>query len=236
MAERAKQFGVMTGQNLSERFLAEVKSHFENEQGRPSIPTVQGLLLMYLTMTATGKDRAGLIYRLTAYEMLKQLRLEARYKVAKNNVPPQTHDMMLISKTLWGIFLLERWERANPIIRGCIDWERLAGQLISTTSPLLFPRLMFLSLFCLFLHSPTKEIWMFLTGHGMIPLILFLGHLEYWQLHALFPNFSTRSCSISRPPMSDGEVRRIFILEGYSILASYSLDMICLTSWSWSRI
>ncbi|KAG4255551.1 hypothetical protein FPRO04_08496 [Fusarium proliferatum] len=107
MVERGKQFGVMTGRNLSEAFLAEAKSHFESEQGRPSIPTVQGLLLIYLTMAATGKDRAGLIYRLTAYEMLKQLRLEARYKTAKNNVPPQTHDMMLTSKTLWGIFLLE---------------------------------------------------------------------------------------------------------------------------------
>ncbi|RKL02913.1 hypothetical protein BFJ68_g11702 [Fusarium oxysporum] len=107
MVERGKQFGVMTGRNLSDCFLAEAKSHFESEQGRPSIPTVQGLLLIYLTMTAMGKDRAGLIYRLTAYEMLKQLRLEARYKAAKNNVPPQTHDMMLISKTLWGIFLLE---------------------------------------------------------------------------------------------------------------------------------
>ncbi|KAK2931233.1 hypothetical protein FoTM2_008743 [Fusarium oxysporum f. sp. vasinfectum] len=107
MVERGKQFGVMTGRNLSDCFLVEAKSHFESEQGRPSIPTVQGLLLIYLTMTATGKDRAGLIYRLTAYEMLKQLRLEARYKAAKNNVPPQTHDMMLISKTLWGIFLLE---------------------------------------------------------------------------------------------------------------------------------
>lgn len=127
MVERGKQSGVMTGRNLSDCFLAEAKSYFESEQGRPSIPTVQGLLLIYLTMTATGKDRAGLIYRLTAYEMLKQLRLEARYKAAKNNVPPQTHDMMLISKTLWGIFLLERWDRANPIIRHCIDWERLAG-------------------------------------------------------------------------------------------------------------
>jgi hypothetical protein len=127
MVERGKQFGVMTGRNLSESFLAEAKSHFESEQGRPSIPTVQGLLLIYLTMTATGKDRAGLIYRLTAYEMLKQLRLEARYKAAKNNVPPQTHDMMLTSKTLWGMFLLERWERVYPIIRRCVDCERLAG-------------------------------------------------------------------------------------------------------------
>ncbi|KAI7764089.1 hypothetical protein LZL87_006471 [Fusarium oxysporum] len=114
IVERAKQFGVMTGQNLSECFLAEAKSHFESEQGRPSIPTVQGLLLIYLTMAATGKDRAGLIYRLTSYEMLKQLRLEARYKAAKNNVPPQTHDMMLVSKTLWGIFLLERPSTIPP--------------------------------------------------------------------------------------------------------------------------
>ncbi|KAG5771828.1 hypothetical protein H9Q72_001763 [Fusarium xylarioides] len=78
MVERGKQFDVMTGRNLSESFLAEAKSHFESEQGRPSIPAVQGLLLIYLTMTATGRDRAGLIYRLTAYEMLKQLCLEAR--------------------------------------------------------------------------------------------------------------------------------------------------------------
>ncbi|KAF5234649.1 hypothetical protein FANTH_12001 [Fusarium anthophilum] len=114
MVERGKQFGVMTGRNLSESFLAEAKSHFESEQGRPSIPTVQGLLLIYLTMAAAGKDRAGLIYRLTAYEMLKQLRLEARYKAAKNDVPPQTHDMMLTSKTLWGIFLLERPSTIPP--------------------------------------------------------------------------------------------------------------------------
>ncbi|KAF5623496.1 Nit-4-like protein [Fusarium sp. NRRL 25303] len=114
MVERGKQFGIMTGCNLSEVFLAEAKSHFESEQGRISIPTVQGLLLIYLTMTAMGKDRAGLIYRLTAYEMLKQLRLEARYKAAKNNVPPQTHDMMLTSKTLWGIFLLERPSTIPP--------------------------------------------------------------------------------------------------------------------------
>ncbi|KAF4454241.1 hypothetical protein F53441_3241 [Fusarium austroafricanum] len=107
IVERAKQFGVMTGQNLTERFLAEAKAHLDREQDQASVPTVQALLLMYLTMTVMGRDRDAQVYRLTAYEKLEQLHLEERYQSAKNNVPPRTHEMLLISKTLWGIFLLE---------------------------------------------------------------------------------------------------------------------------------
>ncbi|KAF5027613.1 hypothetical protein F66182_284 [Fusarium sp. NRRL 66182] len=105
--DRAKQFGILTGQNLAERFLAEAKCLFDREQGRTSVPTVQALMLMYLATTSLGRDRAANLYRFTAYEMLSQLRLEARYAAAKGSIPPKTQEMTLISKALWGIFLLE---------------------------------------------------------------------------------------------------------------------------------
>ncbi|KAF4972339.1 hypothetical protein FSARC_1061 [Fusarium sarcochroum] len=51
IVERAKKFGIMTGQNLAERFLVEAKGLLDREQGRASVPTVQALMLMYLATT-----------------------------------------------------------------------------------------------------------------------------------------------------------------------------------------
>ena len=55
----AKSFCALTGRNLSDEFLDEASRQLDLEQGRISIPTVQGLTLMYAISCYRGTDRAG---------------------------------------------------------------------------------------------------------------------------------------------------------------------------------
>lgn len=66
---------------------------FDNERGRASLPTAQALILMYLYCSDTGADRAGVIFRLSASEMLRRLR-------GKSTL----FDQMTLSRVSWGTF------------------------------------------------------------------------------------------------------------------------------------
>lgn len=99
----------MTGQNTTERFLDEAKMLQDQEQGRVSIPTVQALMLMYLTMTCLGRDRAGRTCRQIALDMVRRLQLESRYISNVVGATTTDGDRALISKALWGLFLLETY-------------------------------------------------------------------------------------------------------------------------------
>ncbi|KAI0145128.1 hypothetical protein GGR57DRAFT_322203 [Xylariaceae sp. FL1272] len=105
--ESSKVFGAITHQNMVERFLSESKSLLDREQGRASIPTVLALVLLFLTTTETGRDRAATMYRSAAYEMLKRLKLEARFQRLSTGPMANSAELARISRALWGIFLLE---------------------------------------------------------------------------------------------------------------------------------
>jgi hypothetical protein len=93
---------------MVEQFLDECDALIAKEHSRPSIPMLQALLIMYLTRTLMGRDKAATGYRTAAYEMLNRLDLEHRYSQARDANPPRTKEMNLVSKTLWGMFILEK--------------------------------------------------------------------------------------------------------------------------------
>jgi hypothetical protein len=70
--------------DATENFEAQAKVLLDDENGRRSLPTVQGLLIMFAYNVAMGKDRAGLIFRYMAYDMLNRLRLEDGFSGVTN--------------------------------------------------------------------------------------------------------------------------------------------------------
>lgn len=104
---RVKQFEVITEQNLPDRFFEEAKGLFEREQGRASIPNVLALSVMYIVMAMTGKDRAARLYRYAAYVLLDRLSLEHKFQALECK-PSGQQEMVVISRALWGLFIMER--------------------------------------------------------------------------------------------------------------------------------
>ncbi|KAH7156707.1 hypothetical protein EDB81DRAFT_398435 [Dactylonectria macrodidyma] len=106
-SERAKLFAARTQQDLAERFLEESKGLLTRENGRPSIPTVQALVFMYLATAVAGKDRAARVYRFTAFTILRRLRLEERFNSLGDENPEDSKERRVISCVLWGLFAME---------------------------------------------------------------------------------------------------------------------------------
>lgn len=97
----------MQGVNAAEYFDAEAKRLFDCENGRRSLPTVQGLLIMFTYSTVMGKDRAGIMFRHTAYRMLDQLDLEVNFRNV-TNAKHNYKERKAFSRALWGIYCFER--------------------------------------------------------------------------------------------------------------------------------
>jgi predicted fused transcriptional regulator/phosphomethylpyrimidine kinase len=97
----------MQGVDAAEHFDAEAKRLLDCENGRRSLPAVQGLLIMFTYSTVMGKDRAGMMFRHTAYRMLDQLDLEKDFRNVIN--PRYSHkEQKAFSRALWGIYCFER--------------------------------------------------------------------------------------------------------------------------------
>ena len=106
-------FGAMQGVHASEHFFAEAKRFFDGENGRRSLPTVQGLLIMFVYSTGMGRDRAGMKFRHMAYDMLSWLRLETSFHKA-TEASDGHRERVALSRVLWGIYCFERWKTLAP--------------------------------------------------------------------------------------------------------------------------
>ena len=68
----------------AQHFSTEAKRLLDSEDGRRSLPAVQGLLIMYAYSTGIGKDRGGMMFRYAAYDMLNRLDLEEGFLEGTN--------------------------------------------------------------------------------------------------------------------------------------------------------
>ena len=114
--EYVRQYDHKTGSNLSLSFFDEARRLLELECGKASLPTVQGLYLLYSYIGAKGTDRAGQVYRSSACEMLKRLQLERRFRLLDVRNPPDAQELRVISRAAWGLFCTERYGNSIAFI------------------------------------------------------------------------------------------------------------------------
>ncbi|KAB5554934.1 hypothetical protein GE09DRAFT_1222406 [Coniochaeta sp. 2T2.1] len=103
---RAKAFSAASGVDLTGLFSNEAKRLLTLEKGRSSLATAQGLVLMFMTSVFDGSDRMGMMWRLMACDMMKQLNLEAELAAIEND-PSKKVERRALSRALWGYFILE---------------------------------------------------------------------------------------------------------------------------------
>lgn len=93
--------------NLIPLFFSESNRHLALEQGRASLSSSIALYLLYLVSACLGRDRAGLHFRTWSLEMLKRLGLEKKYLKLREGVSGEEKDRDLISRVLWGLFVID---------------------------------------------------------------------------------------------------------------------------------
>jgi hypothetical protein len=98
----------MYSTDLSTLFLNEAKRHMEEERGRSSIPMVQGLALVFSQLSAKALDRAGLMFRTAASEMLQTMQLEKKLALLRSRGQGDSEEARVISKAMWGLFCFDR--------------------------------------------------------------------------------------------------------------------------------
>ncbi|KAF9874919.1 C6 transcription factor [Colletotrichum karsti] len=105
--DRAKQFGSITGQDLSKRFRDEVMQLVEKSQGRATLPTVIGLVLIDHSASIAGDEPRAKMYRYMAWERYKRLKPERKFALLKEDDPQDAKERLAISRAVWAIFIME---------------------------------------------------------------------------------------------------------------------------------
>ncbi|KAI3325344.1 putative C6 transcription factor [Xylariaceae sp. AK1471] len=95
----------ITKQDLREQFFAEAKKQYD--RGVPTLPTIQGLWIMFAIASLRGEDRNGSLYRFASYGMLKKTRVKQSFSALSDTDPDDVSQKRAISKTAWGLFCLE---------------------------------------------------------------------------------------------------------------------------------
>lgn len=94
-----------TGKDLCGLFDAEARRHLENDLNKPSLPTAQGSIIMFMASAYFGRDRAGALYRRLGYDMLDSLSIPTDH-VHMTDVEEKT----AYCKAVWGAYCYERYD------------------------------------------------------------------------------------------------------------------------------
>ena len=90
------------------RFLSEAKRLLALERGRSSLPTAQGLALLFMSSVFDGSDRSNMMYRLMSAEMLKGLQLDSKLRAIEAE-PSKNDEKRALCKAVWGHFIFEKY-------------------------------------------------------------------------------------------------------------------------------
>jgi hypothetical protein len=96
---------------LDQAFWNECHVCLENERGKPSLPTVQALFLMYLHECGQGRDATALHYRYLAHDMYMRLKLNHREPSPEHRAsdPAIAKWWKAISVMMWGLYCLDTY-------------------------------------------------------------------------------------------------------------------------------
>ncbi|KAI9150359.1 Nitrogen assimilation transcription factor nirA 5 [Paramyrothecium foliicola] len=106
----AKKYSRIKRIDLREDFLNHAKHLLALESGKLSLPTVQGLVIMYMCCAGMGRDRAGMMFRFLAYDMLQRLHLirVQRDVGGQDAADEEAHQRsQAASRTSWGLYCFE---------------------------------------------------------------------------------------------------------------------------------
>ncbi|EFY91265.1 C6 transcription factor, putative [Metarhizium acridum CQMa 102] len=128
---RTRAFSGISKKDLADEFFNEAKKLLHLENGRVSIPTVQGLTLLFSIACYRGTDKLGGLYRISAYDMFHQLNVDAMYARVKDD-PLAARERRVLSRLAWGLFLFERFVLALTPAISSLVLPRLDGLTIQS--------------------------------------------------------------------------------------------------------
>jgi hypothetical protein len=96
---------------LDQAFWNECLVCLENERGKPSLPTVQALFLMFLREGGHSRDATALHYRYLAHDMYMRLKLDSREPSPEHcaSDPAIANEWKALSVTMWGLYCWDRY-------------------------------------------------------------------------------------------------------------------------------
>lgn len=80
----------------------------EKSHGRASIPTILALVLVDWSASIAGDEASAKMYRFMAWERYKRFKPERRFAQLNKDDSNDAIEMLVISKAVWAIFLMER--------------------------------------------------------------------------------------------------------------------------------
>lgn len=81
----------------------EAVQNFRLENNRASLPTAQGLLVLFMASAFLSRDGAAPLYRSLAYDMLDRLRIKDKILSTTDEQEKKAY-----STTVWGIYCLDK--------------------------------------------------------------------------------------------------------------------------------
>ena len=101
-SDAVKRINTVTGQNMQEAFFQEAQQSFHLENNRASLPTAQGLLVLFMASAFLSRDGAAPIYRTLAYNMIDRLRLEDKVPITEDEKEKTAY-----CTAAWGFYCCE---------------------------------------------------------------------------------------------------------------------------------
>lgn len=98
-----KRINTVTGQRLQELFYNEAREHYHLENSRASLPTAQGLLVLFMASAFLSRDGAAPIYRNLGYDMIDRLRIEEKLSFTADEQEANAY-----STAVWGVYCCEK--------------------------------------------------------------------------------------------------------------------------------
>lgn len=88
---------------MQEVFFEEARQHYHLENNQASLPTAQGLLVLFMASAFLNRDGAAPVYRNLAYDMTDRLRIDEKILLTTDELEKNAY-----STAVWGVYCCEK--------------------------------------------------------------------------------------------------------------------------------